>query len=62
MQLAIRTGQRVCVCICVYVLNLFQSNAKRCPNQEKMLSIWILTTSTDTWNKQFGATIDVRWC
>ena len=46
--------------ICVYVLNQFQSNAKRCPNQEKMLSIWILTTSTDTWNKQFGATIDVR--
>ena len=43
-----------------YILNLFQSNAKRCPNQEKMLSIWILTTSTDTWNKQFGATIDVR--
>ena len=40
---------------------LFQSNAKRCPNQEKTLIIWVLTTSTDSWNTQLGAGIDVSY-
>ena len=44
---------------CLKLINLLQSNAKRCPNQEKTLIIWTLTTSTDSWNTQLGAGIDV---
>ena len=44
---------------CIHLMNLLQSNAKRCPNQEKTLIIWTLTTSTDSWNTQLGAGIDV---
>ena len=40
---------------------MFQSNRKRCPNQEKTLIIWTLTTSTDSWSTRTGAGIDVSF-